>query len=111
MRPPISFKCHKHELTTLADGNINICSPDHISLLVHQIFNVSIPRHHIPESWEFEYGAAENDPEFQPEDETLEYDADGEVVATAGRGGQWVHSVTGEKIGGPEGKLEFAVVG
>ena len=46
-------------------GKINLCSPDHISLLVHRTFNVSIPRHHITtDSYEFEYGPAENDPEF-----------------------------------------------
>ena len=44
---------------------MNLCSPDHVSLLVHRTFNVSIPRHHIPsDHWEFEYGPAENDPEF-----------------------------------------------
>ena len=46
-------------------GRINLHSPDHVSLLVHRTFNVSIPREHIPSShWEFQHGAAENDPEF-----------------------------------------------
>jgi DNA-directed RNA polymerase I subunit RPA43 len=97
-------------------GQVNLCSPDHIALLVHRTFNVSIPRHHIPtDHWEFEYGAAENDPEFGPggqsEDRGRE-GSDGVVAAKDGEGGgKWVHSITGEKLGGPDGFLEFTVIG
>ncbi|KZP19833.1 hypothetical protein FIBSPDRAFT_911258 [Athelia psychrophila] len=88
-------------------GKVNLCSPDHIALLVHRTFNVSIPRHHIPEdSWEFEYGAAENDPEFGT---TAEDDGDEEKPEE--EGGRWVHSITREKLGGPDGFLEFTVIG
>ncbi|KIM69314.1 hypothetical protein SCLCIDRAFT_104057 [Scleroderma citrinum Foug A] len=92
-------------------GKINLCSPDHVSLLVHRIFNVSIPRHHIPQDqWTFEYGPAENDPEFgagraeaQGHDETPN--------ASGDSSGQWAHHLTGEKLGSPDGYLEFTVIG
>ncbi|TFY79220.1 hypothetical protein EWM64_g4790 [Hericium alpestre] len=108
-------------------AKINLCSPDHISLLVHRTFNVSIPRHHIPtDQWEFEYGPAENDPDYGVEastkeedgpDEPMQLDAqtkDGE--ATPGdegvdRGGRWIHKVTAARLGGEDGRLEFTVVG
>ena len=96
-------------------GKINLCSPDHISLLVHRTFNVSIPRHHITtDSYEFEYGPAENDPEFGAGQEKTD---EGDAVAEDGAeehvdgGGRWVHKLTGVKIGDPEGHLEFTVVG
>ncbi|TFY72137.1 hypothetical protein EVG20_g873 [Dentipellis fragilis] len=112
-------------------GKINLCSPDHISLLVHRTFNVSIPRHHIPtDEWEFEYGPAENDPEFSseaaaapdPDPENDVPDAKPEEGIEAAekteekdeevdRGGRWIHKVTGVRLGGEEGLLEFTVVG
>lgn len=101
-------------------GQVNLCSPDHIALLVHRTFNVSIPRHHIPtDHWEFEYGAAENDPDFRPvgakNDEGEHGDPEAEDGAPAKgeeeEGGKWIHSITGEKLGGPDGFLEFTVIG
>ncbi|KAF8813578.1 hypothetical protein BYT27DRAFT_7180331 [Phlegmacium glaucopus] len=87
-------------------GKVNLCSPDHISLLVHRTFNVSIPRCHIPtEDWEFEYGAAENDPEFghgQGGDESAE-------EMNENSGGKWVHRVTGESLANQV--VEFTVIG
>ncbi|KAH8119076.1 hypothetical protein DFH11DRAFT_1696937, partial [Phellopilus nigrolimitatus] len=107
-------------------GKINLCSPDHISLLVHRTFNVSIPRHHIPiDHWEFEYGALENDPEFGPnapgQDETEEnvedtMEAEGKVSGNAGAEeteetiGVWVHKITGDRLGGDEGQLDFTII-
>lgn len=96
----------------LSVGKVNLCSPDHISLLLHRTFNVSIPRHHIPaDQWEFEYGPAENDPEFGSGtvEETTEEakQGDGNIEG----GGRWVHKLTGEPLGGPEGYLEFTVIG
>ncbi|KAK0461354.1 uncharacterized protein EV420DRAFT_1669455 [Desarmillaria tabescens] len=93
---------------------INLCSPDHISLLVHRTFNVSIPRHHIPsEDWEFEYGPAENDPQFGPD--AAEKDDEDAISPTAeksgGGGGRWIHKLTGDLIGGKSGHLEFTVIG
>lgn len=92
-------------------GKVNLCSPDHISLLVHRTFNVSIPRHHIPtDNWEFEYGPAENDPEFSADAPAVEDDANAtsEVVTSNDR---WVHKLTGERLGGGNGELEFTVIG
>ncbi|KAG5650673.1 hypothetical protein H0H81_011408 [Sphagnurus paluster] len=95
-------------------GKVNLCSPDHVSLLLHRTFNVSIPRHHIPrDEWEFEYGPAENDPEFGPDsqneigvDETEKTEKD-----EGDGGGKWVHHLTHTKLGGEEGFLEFTVIG
>ena len=99
-----------------AAGKINLSSPDHISLLVHRTFNVSIPRHHITtDSYEFEYGPAENDPEFgagqdgAAEGGAAEADADAEGRIDGG--GRWVHKSTGTRLGDPDGTLEFTVVG
>ena len=96
-------------------GKINLCSPDHISLLVHRTFNVSIPRHHITtDSYEFESGPAENDPEFGAGQEKAATDdpaADEGAEESVDGGGRWVHKLTGVKIGDPEGHLEFTVVG
>lgn len=113
-------------------GRINLCSPDHISLLVHRTFNVSIPRHHIPQDqWTFEYGPAENDPEFgegrgwatdgEPkgaadEEEDVEMNdsirpkASGEA-REAESSGRWVHHLTGSRLGDPDGYVEFTVIG
>ncbi|KIK67064.1 hypothetical protein GYMLUDRAFT_37104 [Collybiopsis luxurians FD-317 M1] len=88
-------------------GRISLCSPDHISLLVHKTFNVSIPRNHIPtDDWEFQYGAAENDPEFgvgvQQADEEKQESEEGS--------GKWIHRVTAAPLGGEDGYLEFTVI-
>lgn len=95
-------------------GRVNLCSPDHISLLVHRTFNVSIPRHHLPtDEWEFEYGPAENDPEFGPEAQgrdDAEVEGEGEEKQKY-EGGKWMHKLTGERLGGPDGSLQFTVIG
>jgi DNA-directed RNA polymerase I subunit RPA43 len=121
-------------LSHLAAGTVNLCSPDHVSLLVHRTFNVSIPRHHIPQTeWVFEYGPAENDPEYgagsaaarEPIDaghndggeaaDIVMRDGDATVEGqedhTAETSGRWVHAVTGLPLGGPTTTLEFTVVG
>ncbi|KAF8647147.1 hypothetical protein AX16_006978 [Volvariella volvacea WC 439] len=107
-------------------GKVNICSPDHVGLLVHQTFNVSIPRHHIPtDSWEFEYGAAENDPEFGPaaaeqgegdegekkEGESEEAKGEKDSQEHASSAGRWVHRLTADPLGGQKGYVEFTVIG
>ncbi|KAI0699572.1 hypothetical protein BC835DRAFT_539835 [Cytidiella melzeri] len=92
-------------------GRVNLCSPDHVSLLVHRTFNVSIPRHHIPaDSWEFEYGPAENDPEYggTTADELKGTTPTSNAVESSGR---WVHKLTDEKLGGESGRLDFTVIG
>ncbi|PCH36117.1 hypothetical protein WOLCODRAFT_166700 [Wolfiporia cocos MD-104 SS10] len=92
-------------------GKVKLCSPDHIALLVHHTFNVSIPRHHIPiDNWEFEYGPAENDPEFGAEI-TGEDGQQADVASGIEGSGRWVHKLTGATLGGEDGYLEFTVVG
>ncbi len=100
---------------TAAAGKVNLSSPDHISILVHRIFNVSIPRHHIPtDNWEFEHGPAENDPEFGA---GAQNDVSGEGSPTENEeehpqeSGHWVHKITGTNLGDTEGYLEFTVIG
>lgn len=80
---------------------------------MHRTFNVSIPRRHIPiNDWEFEYGPAENDPEFgamtRQEDEGKQ-GASEEVPK--GHNGRWIHTLTAEVVGGESGFLSFVVVG
>lgn len=97
-------------------GRVNLCSPDHISVLLHRTFNVSIPRHHIPtEQWEFEYGPAENDPEFGSGARGNAAD-DKNSDKTSQKGeedgsGRWVHRLTHEKLGGEAAFIEFTVIG
>ncbi|KAH9858410.1 hypothetical protein C2E23DRAFT_745246 [Lenzites betulinus] len=97
-------------------GKINLSSPDHISLLVHRTFNVSIPRYHITtDIYEFEYGPAENDPEFGTagaDDAAPDPAADtAEAHEQIQSGGRWVHTLTDTKLGDADGSLEFTVVG
>jgi hypothetical protein len=99
-----------------SDGRVTLSSPDHVSLLVHRTFNVSIPRHHIPtDQWEFEYGPAENDPEFGGVDDEMDVDittdVHGDDVQAADQRGRWVHKVTGDRLGGKDRWLQFTVVG
>ncbi|KAI0305646.1 hypothetical protein B0F90DRAFT_1624855 [Multifurca ochricompacta] len=98
-------------------GRVTLCSPDHISLLMHRTFNVSIPRHHIPtDQWEFEYGPAQDDDtEYGTTDEDADVDMTADVqvddpLATDQRG-RWVHKVTGDRLGGKDRWLPFTVVG
>ncbi|KAF8322300.1 hypothetical protein DL93DRAFT_2072219 [Clavulina sp. PMI_390] len=100
-------------------AKINILSTDHIGLLAHDVFNVSIPKHHIPSTeFTFQHGPAENDPSFGAgawgavEDTRASPTAVGawgeaEDVAT----GTWVRSSGGERLGGDDGIVEFIVVG
>lgn len=103
---------------TLLAGRVILCSPDHVSLLLHRTFNVSIPRHHIPaDLWEFEYGPAENDPEFGNIDDDIDVDTVMEDVqeddpqANTYQRGRWVHKITGDRLGGKDRWLHFTVVG
>ena len=63
----------------------------------------------ITDSYEFEYGPAENDPEFGvAQDEGAE---GGKAQDIEHGGGRWVHKITGTKLGDADGHLEFTVVG
>ena len=103
------LECITHELS---EGRINLSSPDHVSLLVHRIFNVSIPRLHLPfEAYEFEYGPAENDPEFGV---GIASEGPSEVAGEEQRvrdPGRWVHRRTGVPLGGVERTIEFTIIG
>lgn len=99
----------------LPEGRINLCSPDHVSLLVHRTFNVSILRQHLPfEEYEFEYGPAENDPEFGVRVASgttppgLRAVAEDQGVRDPGR---WVHRNSGVPLGGVERTIEFTIIG
>lgn len=82
---------------------------------MHKTFNVSLPRHHIPtDDWEFEYGPAENDPEFggDARDEMNEDPTEADNAEKAQEtGGRWVRKLTGERIGDSQGFLQFIVIG
>jgi hypothetical protein len=60
------------------------------------------------EDWEFEYGAAENDPEFGLEERRDFQDESSEEV-NQDTGGKWVHRVTGESLANKA--VEFTVIG
>lgn len=97
-------------ISLLADasavGRVNLCSPDHVSLLIHKTFNASIPRNHIPgDKWEFQYGLPENDPEFGPDAPMEEKRSEQEGA------GKWVNRQSGQRLGGELGDLEFTVIG
>jgi len=36
------------------DGTVTLSSPDHVALITHALFNVSVPRDRMPEGWRFE---------------------------------------------------------
>lgn len=103
------------------------------------MFNVSIPRHHIPLSdWVFQHGPAENDPEFGADAwasawstsylndhvDAMEVDTEsdklgkGKEKTSNGFGGSevdavgtWVSAKDGQRIGGKTGRVTFTVVG
>ncbi|KAJ7072417.1 hypothetical protein C8F01DRAFT_1103938 [Mycena amicta] len=60
-------------------GKISLCSPDHVSLLLHRTFNVSIPRKHIPSEWVFEPGDQDD--------------------------GKWIHQSSGKSLGDEDGYM------
>lgn len=93
-------------------GTISISSPDHIALLVHGIFNVSIPRHHIPvDKWVFEYGPSENDPEYGPNAAMALDEAQEKEEEQEENGGRWVDKETGKPLGGKRRSVKFTVIG
>ena len=57
---------------------MTLSSPDHIALITHALFNVSIPRTHMPEDWRFEENVwvdgDENVVEGELEFEVIQYD-------------------------------------
>lgn len=105
------LECITH---TLLEGRINLSSPDHVSLLVHRTFNVSILRQYLPfERYEFEYGPAENDPEFGVGVASGASPPGAEVAGEqeVRDPGRWVHRRTGIPLGGVELTIEFTIIG
>ena len=120
-RVGMKLSTYFHEISSestthkLLEGRINLCSPDHVSLLVHRTFNVSIPRQHLPfEEYEFEYGPAENDPEFG-----VRIASEGVSPGPGGAGedqrvrdpGRWVHRTSSDPLGGDGRTIEFTIIG
>ncbi|KAG8777937.1 hypothetical protein FRC12_000111 [Ceratobasidium sp. 428] len=83
-------------------GRISLHATDHIGLLVHRTFNASIDRTHIPDNgeWEYVHGPVANDPELGAEDAQADEES-----------GRWVHTQTGETLGGESGLVEFTIIG
>lgn len=129
-----------NKITKSTAAKVKVSSTDHIGLLAHDVFNVSIPKHHIPSSeYVFQHGPAENDPLYGAGAATVEADtiwgvdedADMPILPvedSAGWGatsggkededvdvdaalGTWVHVEGDEKLGGESGNVEFTVVG
>jgi DNA-directed RNA polymerase I subunit RPA43 len=67
----------------------------------------------VTDEWEFEYGPAENDPEFAPavQGEADETPKEKQLETNGHSSGKWVHKTTGDNLGGPSGRLEFTVIG
>jgi hypothetical protein len=122
------FAQHFHKYVDKSKAaRVKLSSTDHIGLLAHDIFNVSIPKYHIPLSeFVFQHGPAENDPMFGWGAGSMkDVDADGDAnIADAsavwgvdGDGdanaaiGTWVRVNGGEPLGGERGEVEFTVVG
>lgn len=125
------MKCSQKAMSL--EGKVNLFSPDHISLLIHRTFNISIPRSHIPDDeYEFEHGPAKNDPEFgaaagssnyTDDVAMMEVDETGDVPgkeawlnventeAMIESVGRWVNRATGEKVGKVDRTVRFTVVG
>lgn len=107
-------------------GTHSLSSPSHLSLLVHQTFNVSIPLNHIPQSeYTFDRSmSSKEEEEEEVEAAMLGSDAEGEregddehedasekkekKIASEGR---WKSTVTGRAIGAEGSPVEFTVVG
>ncbi|TIB73555.1 hypothetical protein E3Q22_04324 [Wallemia mellicola] len=69
-------------------GKVTLCSPDHISLLVHHTFNVTIPREYI-DCDNFKYASDSSE---------------------TGSGGRWVHKSSTQVLAEVDRELDFTVV-
>jgi hypothetical protein len=137
-------------------GSTTISTPSHISLLLHNLFNASIPASHIPtDTYHFdpdfpvpsaiqlrqkltwptspvepkveaeeaevvEEAAKEEDGEEKETEDVEEVEEEMEVDDVKivededeqfRERGWWRHNVTNEPLGGPEGLIEFTIVG
>uniref|UniRef100_A0A0K3CR30 RPA43 OB domain-containing protein n=1 Tax=Rhodotorula toruloides TaxID=5286 RepID=A0A0K3CR30_RHOTO len=85
-------------------GTLTLATPSHVSLLLHNLFNASIPSSHIPTST-YEY-----DPECPVPAVVLERRTATVPFATNVAKGWWVHRKSREPLGGADGRLEFTLV-
>jgi DNA-directed RNA polymerase I subunit RPA43 len=114
----------------LAVGTHSLSSPSHISLLIHQTFNVSIPLPHIPsDEYYFDASLADSpppspspEPEEEPEPEA---DGDEDMEKTPKKEenkveakpvvefstGRWRSKITGGILGEEGEGVEFTVIG
>lgn len=112
------------EIGMRLEGQIQLSTPSHMSLLVHGIFNASITSAHLPSNFdpsrsgkdtvyqwhEFENGEEDVKMEDtkESEDDIDESLADDVVEKSTG---YWVNKETNERLGGKDGKVVFTVVG
>jgi len=100
------------DICVFTEGRISLCSPDHISLLVHHTFNISIPRHHIPvEEYDFIWATPDNAPPLDDETEPAPAAEDLPLQQLSKDVDHWAHRETGDLIGDEDGCLEFTVIG
>ena len=58
-------------------GAVTLSSPDHVALITHALFNVSIPRTQMPDDWRFE---VEENAWIDGDDKTVEGELEFEVT-------------------------------
>ncbi|CAK9436473.1 uncharacterized protein LODBEIA_P10310 [Lodderomyces beijingensis] len=74
------------------EGDVYMQTPSHLGVLIHDIFNASIKKHHVPTDWKFVAAALD--------------EMDGESDGDRGRFGHWVDSL-GNRV--DEAKVRFTV--
>ena len=114
-------------------GKLSLATPSMISLLLHNLFNASIPSDQIPQdTYEWDADAilpyslapppltgAPDLSQRQPPQEDIESSQAGdssagrteEAAELVAERGCWVHKKTRKPLGGADGKISFTVVG
>ena len=72
-------------------GKVTLCSPDHISLLVHHTFNVTIPREYIDR-------------------QTFKYASDSATDSSGSGGGRWIHTSSTQVLAELNREVDFTVM-
>jgi DNA-directed RNA polymerase I subunit RPA43 len=103
------------------EGQIQLSTPSHVSLLVHGIFNASITSAHLPSTMETSHSSKDTVyqwHEFQDGENDVKMevvqDSNGDILADDSgekSTGYWVSKESGERLGGKDGKVVFTVVG
>lgn len=109
------------EIGMRLEGKIQLSTPSHVSLLVHGIFNASITSAHLPSSTDIIKSTKDTKYRWQEYDNDIdqvkmEEDASEDVDMINGdyvekSTGYWIDCESGERLGGPDGKITFTVVG